>query len=72
MNRGPLGGGHTNWLREVVALDQRWFVLTGRRCRSRPVRRESSPLGTFVTGRSNEWPVRWAKARSPSVLSTAI
>jgi thioredoxin reductase (NADPH) len=73
---------HTDWLRDVVELDERGFILTARDFpqsawpESRaPLPFETSvagvsPLGTFGTGRSNVSPVQWGKAQSPWAQST--
>ena len=75
---------HTDWLRDVIALDERGFVLTGRDIpqsawpESRaPLPFETSVAGVFAAGtsdtdRSSASPERLGKARSPWALSTSI
>jgi thioredoxin reductase (NADPH) len=65
---------HTEWLRDLVALDERGFVLTGRdipqpvwRARRAPLPFETSVPGVFASatsgmGRSNVSPAPLAKA----------
>ena len=58
---------HTDWLREVVALDERGFILTGRDV---PESAWLESRSTFGTGRSNVSLERLGKARSPWAPST--